>query len=193
MSHSIRILGLSGSLRRASLNTALLRAAGELLPAGATLDIHPLQGLPFFDEDTEAEAFPQAAHDLKARIAAADALLLAVPEYNYSIAPALKNALDWASRPYGRSVLDGKPVAVFGAGGGLGTARAQLHMRDVAAGTNMHQLNGPEVFVSNARVKFDDALRLVDEPTRAVIGRMLLNLVAWTRRIQASRATETAA
>lgn len=193
MSDPIRILGLSGSLRRASLNTALLRAAGELLPADAVLEIHPLHDLPFFNEDVEAEGVPAPVQALKARIAAADALLLAVPEYNHSIAPALKNALDWASRPYGQSVLVGKPVAFLGAGGGLGTVRAQSHMRDVAAGTGMHVLNGTEVFVSNAHARFDDALRLSDEPTRAIIGRMLAGLVTWTRQIQAIQRLDFAA
>jgi len=193
MSNPVRILGLSGSLRRASLNSALLRAAGELLPADAMLEIHPLNGLPFYDGDVEDAGIPAAVQELKAKIAAADALLLAVPEYNYSIAPALKNALDWATRPYGQSVLGGKPVALFGAGGGLGTVRAQMHLRDVAVGTGLHVLNGPEVFVSNAAAKFDADLRLVDEPTRAIVARMLQGLVAWTRRIQAvARAAEAA-
>src|SRR3546814_10772629 len=94
--------------------------------------------------------------------------LMATPEYNYSIAPALKNALDWASLPYGQSLLEGKPVALMGAGAGLGTVRAQLHLRDVAITTNMHVLNRPEVFVTNAATKFDPDLRLIDEPTRQI-------------------------
>ncbi|WP_026868521.1 NADPH-dependent FMN reductase [Inquilinus limosus] len=187
MSNPVHILGLSGSLRRASLNTALLRAAGELLPAEATLEIRPLNDLPFFDEDVEAQGFPPSVQDLHARIAAADALLLAVPEYNYSIAPALKNAIDWASRPYGASVLAGKPAAIFGASAGMGTVRAQLHLRDVAITTGLHVLNQPEIFVGNAAAKFDDQLRLVDEPTRAIVARMLQRLVGWTRAIQSCR------
>lgn len=186
MSDPIRILGLSGSLRRASLNTALLRAAGELLPADAALEIHPLADLPFFNEDVEAEGLPAPVQALKAKIEAADALLLAVPEYNYSIAPALKNALDWASRPYGASVLVGKPVAILGASAGMGTVRAQLHLRDVAITTGLHVLNQPEIFVGRAAGKFDEELRLTDEPTRAILARMLQRLVHWTRAIQAS-------
>ena len=187
MSDPIRILGLSGSLRRASLNTALLRAASELLPADAALEIHPLADLPFFNEDVEAEGgLPDPVRALKARIEAADALLLAVPEYNYSIAPALKNALDWASRPHGASVLVGKPVAILGASAGMGTVRAQLHLRDVAITTGLHVLNQPEIFVGRAAEKFDEALRLTDEPTRAILARMLQRLVHWTRAIQAS-------
>ncbi|MFE0755017.1 NADPH-dependent FMN reductase [Inquilinus sp. NPDC058860] len=187
MSNPVHILGLSGSLRRASLNTALLRAAGELLPADATLEIRPLNDLPFFDEDVEARGFPPSVQDLHAKIAAADALLLAVPEYNYSIAPALKNAIDWASRPYGASVLAGKPAAILGASVGMGTVRAQLHLRDVAITTGLHVLNQPEIFVSQAAGKFDDQLRLVDGPTRAIVARMLRRLVHWTRAIQSCR------
>ncbi|MGK9231576.1 NAD(P)H-dependent oxidoreductase [Inquilinus limosus] len=189
----MHILGLSGSLRRASLNTALLRAAAELLPADATLEIRPLNDLPFFDEDVEAQGFPPSVQDLHAKIAAADALLLAVPEYNYSIAPALKNAIDWASRPYGASVLVGKPVAILGASAGMGTVRAQLHLRDVAITTGLHVLNQPEIFVGRAAEKFDEALRLTDEPTRAILARMLQRLVPWTRAIQASRAIRESA
>jgi len=192
MSNRIRILGLSGSLRRGSLNTALLCAAGALLPAGAVLEIHPLNDLPFFDEDVEADGIPAAVAALKAKIVAADALLLAVPEYNGSFAPALKNALDWASRPHGESVLEGKPVALFGASPGLGTVRAQMHLREVAIGTGMHVLNRPEVFVGQAGGKFDETLRLADEPTRAIIGRMLDGLVVWTRRIQRPAAERVA-
>jgi chromate reductase len=186
MSDPIRILGLSGSLRRASLNTALLRAAGELLPADAALEIHPLRDLPFFNEDVEAEGIPAPVQALKVKIEAADALLLAVPEYNYSIAPALKNALDWASRPYGASVLVGKPTAILGASAGMGTVRAQLHLRDVAITTGLHVLNQPEIFVGRADEKFDAELRLADEPTRAILARMLQRLVHWTRAIQGS-------
>lgn len=187
MSHTVRILGLSGSLRQASLNTALLRAAQELLPGNATLEIHPLNALPFYDGDLETLGVPASVALLKQKIQLADALLIATPEYNYSVAPALKNAIDWASRPYGESVVDGKPIAIFGAGGSLGTVRAQMHLRDIAAGTNMMVLNTPEVFVTHADTKFDIHLQLTDETTRAIIGRMLMNLVAWSRRFPASR------
>lgn len=184
MPRPIQILGLSGSLRRNSFNTALLRAADELLPADARLEIHPLDAVPFYDGDVEEAGIPAAVAELKARIAAADALLLACPEYNYSIAPALKNALDWATRPYGTSVLGGKPVALMGAASGLGTVRSQVHMREIVTGMGMHLMARPEVYVGGAEGKFDASFRLTDARARETIGRMLQGLVAWTRRLQ---------
>lgn len=183
---SLNVLGLSGSLRRASLNTALLRAAAELAPADTAVIIHPLNEIPLYDEDLEQRGLPPSVLDLRDAIQRSDAMLLATPEYNGSTSAALKNALDWATRPVGRSVLDGKPVAIFGAGGGLGTARAQAHLRHVAVSTNMHALNAPEVFVSNAWTKFDADLRLTDEPTRAIVARMMEGLADWTRRLRAA-------
>src|SRR5262249_21211562 len=137
MSQPIHILGLSGSLRRKSFNTALLRAAQELLPNGAVLEIHPLNGIPLYDGDIEEKGIPVEVDALKSKIAAADALLLAGPEYNYSVSPVLKNALDWATRPSGTSVLVGKPVAMMGAAAGLGTVRSQMHLRDIVNGMHM--------------------------------------------------------
>src|SRR3546814_15069183 len=99
----------------------------------------------------------------------ADALLMATPEYNYSIAPALKNAPDWASLPYGQSLLEGKPVELMGAGAGLGTVRAQLHLRDVAITTNMPVLNRPAVFVTNAATEFVPDWRLLNDHTSKII------------------------
>lgn len=192
MTAPIRVLGLSGSLRRQSLNTALLRAAAELAPAGISVEIVDLAGLPFYNQDIDGPDAPAAAVELRARLKAADALLLASPEYNYSIAPVLKNALDWASRPYGQSVLDGKPAALLGVGGGMGTSRAQYHLRQVGVFLNMHILNKPEIFVVNAPGKFDDAGRLADEPTRALVTQQMAALRDWTRLLQAGRAATAA-
>lgn len=192
MTAPIRVLGLSGSLRRQSLNTALLRAAAELAPAGVTVEIVDLAALPFYNQDIDGADAPAAAIDLRARLKAADAVLLASPEYNYSIAPVLKNALDWASRPYGQSVLDGKPAALLGVGGGMGTSRAQYHLRQVGVFLNMHIINKPEIFVVNAPGKFDDAGRLVDEPTRTLVAQQLTALRDWTRLLQAGRAATSA-
>src|SRR5690606_5488758 len=125
----IKVVGIAGSLRKGSYNRGLLRAAQELLPEGVTLDVCELHGIPVFSEDDEKDP-PQAVVDLKQRIRAADAVLIATPEYNYSIPGGLKNAIDWASRPYGDSAWLGKPVAIMGASiGRLGSARAQYHLR----------------------------------------------------------------
>src|SRR5436190_1845239 len=111
MTNLIHVLGFSGSLRKASYNTALLRNASDLLPEGMTLEIFDLTPLPFFNADVEAVGIPEAVQQFKEQIAAADALLIASPEYNHSVTGALKNAIDWASRPVGHSVLNGKPMA----------------------------------------------------------------------------------
>lgn len=179
----IRILGIPGSLRQASYNKAALRAAQELLPDGATLEVFDLDGLPSFNEDDE-RALPARVVELKARIREADAILIATPEYNYSVPGVLKNAIDWASRPYGDNAWDGKPVAIMGASPGpLGTARAQYHLRQTFVFLNMYPVNRPEVMISNAAQRFDAQGQLVDEGSRARIRQLLEALVAWTRRL----------
>jgi chromate reductase, NAD(P)H dehydrogenase (quinone) len=179
----IRILGIPGSLRQASYNKAALRAAQELLPDGATLEVFDLDGLPSFNEDDEG-ALPGRVVELKARIRGADAILIATPEYNYSVPGVLKNAIDWASRPYGDNVWDGKPVAIMGASPGpQGTARAQYHLRQTFVFLNMYPVNRPEVMISNAAQRFDAQGQLVDEGLRARIRQLLEALVAWTRRL----------
>ena len=125
MSTPVRILGIAGSLRRASYNRAALRAAAQLVPAGVTLDTFELDGIPGFNQDEEHNP-PAKVVAFKRRIREADAILIATPEYNYSVPGVLKNAIDWASRPYGDSAWSGKPVAIMGASVGIiGTARAQ--------------------------------------------------------------------
>ena len=181
----IHVLAFAGSLRRNSYNRAALRAAAELLPAGMTMETFDLSPVPVYNEDVETEGFPAPVQEFKARIAAADALLIATPEYNYSIPGVLKNALDWASRPPGRSPLAGKPVAFMGASTGyFGTARAQYHLRQVCVILDMHPLNGPEVFIPAAQTKFDENGRLTDGRTRESIGRLLTALRTWTIRLQ---------
>jgi chromate reductase, NAD(P)H dehydrogenase (quinone) len=181
--HTI-ILGIAGSLRQDSYNRAALRAAQDLAPENATLEIFDLQGIPPFNEDDEQHP-PAPVADLKTRIRAADAILLVTPEYNYSIPGVLKNAIDWASRPYGDSAWDGKPVAVMGASPGtLGTARAQYHLRQVFVFLNMHALNRPEVMISNAAQRFDAQGHLTDTTSRDLIRQLLQNLVDWTRQLR---------
>src|SRR5262245_15309565 len=183
MSGIVRILGIAGSLRKQSFNRGALRAAQELLPADASLDVFDLAGIPPFSEDDE-RSLPARVAELKASIRAADAILIATPEYNYSIPGVLKNAIDWASRPYGDNAWDDKPVAIMGASiGGTGTARAQYHLRQTFIFLNMHPLNRPEVMISNAAQRFDANARLVDPTSRKLIEQLLEELAAWTRRL----------
>jgi chromate reductase, NAD(P)H dehydrogenase (quinone) len=182
----IHILGISGSLRKNSNNSGLLRAAGELLPEGMALEIFDISAIPLYNNDLLAEGLPPAVQEFKARIAAADALLIATPEYNYSIPGVLKNAIDWASRPPNESSFPGKPLAMMGAGGVMGTSRAQSHLRQIASGMNMLVLNKPEVMVQRAWEKFDQHGNLTDDATRQKVKELLLALQDWTLRLRGS-------
>ncbi len=123
---------------------------------------------------------------LKDAVRAADAILIVTPEYNYSVPGVLKNAIDWASRPYGQSAWEGKPVAVMGAAGGpLGSARAQYHLRQTFVFLKMYPVNRPEVMISSAQEKFDQQGNLTNETSRKLIRQLLENLVAWTQRLKA--------
>ncbi len=180
----ITILGIAGSLRRASYNRALLRNAQTLTPGEASLEIFEIDDIPGFSEDHERTPPPKVV-ELKARVRAADAILFVTPEYNYSVPGVLKNAIDWASRPYGDSAWDGKPVAVIGASVGmLGTARAQYHLRQSFVFLNMHPLNQPEVMIANAVSKFDEQGNFMDENAKDLIRLLLTRLVDWTRLLR---------
>lgn len=177
MDKKINIIGFTGSLRRKSYNMAALKAAKELLPEGVDMEIEDLSHIPFFNEDLEAEGVPQMVVDFKKKIVKADAILIATPEYNYSIPPVLKNALDWASRGKDAPV-NGKPLAIMSASPSmLGGARVQYHLRQVCVGLNLMVINKPEVFITNANKKFDDEGKLIDEYTRNAILKLLLALV----------------
>ncbi|HEX3036813.1 MAG TPA: NAD(P)H-dependent oxidoreductase [Thermodesulfobacteriota bacterium] len=178
------ILGIAGSLRRGSYNRAALRAAQQLVPDDAKLEIFELDGIPGFNQDEEKNP-PAKVVELKSRVRASDAILFVTPEYNYSIPGVLKNAIDWASRPYGDSAWNGKPVAVMGASiGMIGTARAQYHLRQVFVFLNMYPINQPEVMIGNAGERFDKEGNLTDEKTKDLIRQLLQNLVDWTRKLQ---------
>jgi chromate reductase len=186
MDKSIRILGISGSLRRNSYNKAALRAAQKLVPEDAVVDIIELDGIPVFSEDDERTP-PAKVVELKKRIREADAVLFVTPEYNYSIPGGLKNAIDWASRPYGDSAWSGKPAAIMGASvGKFGTARAQYHLRQVFVFLNILAVNRPEVMIGNAPEHFDADGNLVNEETKKLIRQLLANLVSWTRDLKTS-------
>lgn len=181
----VRVLGFSGSLRKDSYNSAALRAAAELLPDGVALETFDLSPIPLYNEDERQRGLPPEVQELRARISAADALLIVTPEYNYSVPGVLKNAIDWASRPPDQP-FNGKPLALMGASPGrLGTARAQYHLRQIFVYLNAHIVNRPEVMISDAPAKFDPQGRLTDEPTRMIIRDLLTALRDWTRRLRA--------
>lgn len=183
MSKVVRILGIAGSLRRESYNRAALRAAAELAPDGASIEIFELDGIPGFNQDDEQNP-PAKVVELKQRIREADAILFVTPEYNYSVPGVLKNAIDWASRPYGDSAWNGKPAAIMGASiGAIATARAQYHLRQMMVFLNMFPINQPEVMIGNAQDRFDAEGNLTDDPTKQFISLLLQNLVEWTHRI----------
>jgi chromate reductase len=183
MSKPVRILGIAGSLRRESYNRAALRAATELVPEGATIETFELDGIPGFNQDDEQNP-PAKVTELKKRIREADAILIVTPEYNYSIPGVLKNAIDWASRPYGDSAWNGKPAAIMGASvGTIGTARAQYHLRQMMVFLNMFPINQPEVMIGNAHERFDSQGNLTHDATKEFIRQLLQNLGEWTRRI----------
>lgn len=183
MSNTIRILGIAGSLRKESFNRGALRAAQELAPEGVEIEIFDLDGIPGFNQDQESEP-PAIVAEFKKKIREADAIIFSTPEYNYSIPGVLKNAIDWASRPYGDSAWDGKPAAIMGASGGnIATARAQYDLRKSMVFLNMFPINKPEVMIGGAGDKFDAEGNLTDETTRDFIRQQVEALVEWTRRL----------
>jgi chromate reductase len=185
MESTVRILGISGSLRKGSFNTALLRAAAELVPSGATLTVSESIGtLPLYNDDLREAGPPPEVLAFRDQVANADAILMVSPEYNYSIPGPLKNAIDWGSRPPNQPFHD-KTLAIMGASPGmLGTGRMQYHLRQVAVFLNMHVVNRPEVFVAKAAEKFDAELRLIDETTRKVMADLLVALRDFTLRLR---------
>lgn len=184
MSANVHLLGFAGSLRKQSYNRAALRVAQEMMPEGAELEIITLDDIPLFNQDFEGDNAPQAVRTFKEKIRQADGLLIVTPEYNYSISGVLKNAIDWASWPPGQSVLAGKPTAIMGVGGRFGTARAQLHLRQIFVFTDTPTLVKPEVYVINAWEQFDAEGNLQNEVTREQIRKLLEALVKWTRRAE---------
>jgi chromate reductase, NAD(P)H dehydrogenase (quinone) len=183
----VKILGIPGSLRKGSYNRALIRVAQELLPSGATMETFDLLGIPPFNEDDEKNV-PQKVQDFKAAIRRADAILFATPEYNYSMSGVLKNAIDWASRPYGDSAWLGKTAAIIGASlGRMGSARAQYHLRQSCVYLDINVINQPEVMVGNASEMFDASGNLTHKSSREALKELIEALVARTRQLRTSR------
>ena len=181
----MHILGISGSLRQASLNTAALRACATLLPDGVTFSLADLSEVPLYNEELRVQGLPQSVQQLREQINAADAIVIATPEYNYSFPGVLKNAIDWASRPPDQP-FDGKSIALMGATpGGLGTSRAQYQLRQVFIYLNSQLLNRPEVMISAAPSKFDADGKLIDEPTAENLRKLLAALCGIARQRKA--------
>ncbi|MBI1206082.1 MAG: NADPH-dependent FMN reductase [Azospirillum sp.] len=184
MSSPIHVLGFAGSLRQGSYNRALLKVAASVVPEGMTLEIFDLKPIPLYDGDVEAAGIPAPVAEFRARIKAADALLIATPEYNYSYSGVVKNAIDWASRPPDQPLAK-KPYALFGAAaGGFGTARAQYHLRQVCAGLDMLAVNKPEVMIAAAQQAFGSDGALLDPAKVEAVRGLVTALAAWTRRLR---------
>lgn len=182
----LKILGIPGSLRKESFNLKALKAAQQLVPEDAEIEIFTLHGIPPFSEDDEKNP-PERVTEFKRKIREADGVLIVTPEYNYSIPGVLKNAIDWASRPYGDSAWAGKPVAIMGASPGmLGTARAQYHLTQTFVFLNMFAVIQPEVLISAAHQKFDANGNLTDETVKKLISQLLKNLVTWAKKLKSN-------
>jgi chromate reductase len=182
---SVKVLALSGSLRKGSFNTLLLHAAKELAPAGMSVEIYDLAPIPMYNDDVRVAGYPPEVQHFRAAIAASDAVLFASPEYNYSVSGVLKNAIDWASRAPNMP-FDGKTGAIVGASAGaIGTARSQRDLRWIMSGLNMYVVNLPHIYVGSAPQKFDAAGKLTDQASRDFIKQLLDNLADLTVKLRA--------
>jgi chromate reductase, NAD(P)H dehydrogenase (quinone) len=180
----MKILGIAGSLRKASYNKGALRAAQQLCPQGVTIEVFDLDGIPPFSQDEEKSP-PARVTEFKRKIREADAILFVTPEYNYGLPGVLKNAIDWASRPYGDNAWNGKPCALMSAamsmGGGI---RAQYQLRQCFVFLNMDAVVQPEVAINNVGERFDGESNLKDETSKKLIAQLLQNLVAKARLLR---------
>lgn len=180
----LQVVGVAGSLRQGSYNQALLRAAQQLAPAGMRIQIHEISEIPLFNEDVERRAIPSSVVRLREAVSAADGFLVATPEYNHGVSGVMKNVFDWLSRPPNKSVLDGKPSAIIGASTGMiGTARAQIQLRQSFVFTNTPVLPQPEVFVDRAQEKFDQAGAMTHDATRKFLREFLREFTNWVGRL----------
>lgn len=183
-SAAFQVLGICGSLRQKSYNMAALKAAGELMPAGLKLRITGIGELPMYNFDVQEKGFPASVAKLREEILAADALLFASPEYNWSLSAALKNAIDWMSR-YQPSPFQNKPAAVFSATGGpVGGARVQYDLRRILSGLGAQWLARPEVFIGMAAGKFAPDGKLTDETTRKFLTDQMVAFEDWIGRMK---------
>lgn len=182
-SQKLKILAISGSLRKSSFNSAALQAAQEIAGDSAQFTFAKLSGIPLYDQDLRDEGVPEAVETLSQQILDADAILFSTPEYNYSVSGVLKNAIDWLSRVDPQPFAD-KPVAVMSASmSAFGGARAQYDLRRILIYLDAHFVNKPEVMISFAHKKFDDSGQLTDEDSRKFIGDLVKALVKWQQRL----------
>lgn len=189
MDRNIKILGIAGSLRKDSYNRALLKAMIGLEPEGVEIEGFELDSIPLYNQDMDTpELMPESVRELKRRIREADAVLFVTPEYNRSIPGVLKNAIDWASRPYRDNSFDDKPVATIGATDGmLGTAVVQYHMREIFSFLNAHPMERPQLFISGISKKLVDG-EIHDDELRKLLQAFVGNLAKWAMRINGSKA-----
>jgi chromate reductase len=180
----IKVAAIAGSLRKGSFNRAALKAAIELAPLEMTIEIVEVGDLPLYDDDIRVEGYPPPVHAYREKIRAADAILFATPEFNYSVSAPLKNAIDWGSRvpepPY-----NGKPAAMISASvAPVGGVRAQYHLRHMCVGLNCFVMNTPQVYIGEAAKKFDANLKLIDEGVRGELTKFLAAFKDYIRRLQ---------
>lgn len=179
----IKIAAFAGSLRKDSFNKAIINTAKKYTPENVEIEILDLENIPLYNQDDES-TMPESVRIFKEKIKKADAILIAAPEYNRSIPGVLKNAIDWASRPYGDNSFDDKAVATIGASGGaiIGTAMAQYHLRQIFSFLNAHPLERPQVFIGGAGEKIENGL-FVDDDTVALIRNLVEKLAEWAIRL----------
>ena len=189
MKNKTRILGVAGSLRKDSYNRKLLGAIAAIAPENIEVEIYELDKIPLYNQDIDTpESMPESVRDFKRRIKEADAILFVTPEYNRSIPGVLKNAIDWASRPYNDNSFDDKPVATIGATDGmLGTAVAQYHMREIFSFLNAHPMERPQLFVSGISKKLAGG-KVQDEELKKLLLLFINNLALWAARINNGKA-----
>jgi chromate reductase, NAD(P)H dehydrogenase (quinone) len=184
---AIKLLGISGSLRARSYNSGALSVVGSVLPEDMEFEVARLTDLPFYNADIEQRGFPAEVESFRNKVAAADALIFALPEYNFSVPGVLKNSLEWLSRPP-NSPTSGKPCAMFGASvSPLGTARGQFHFRHICVSLNMIPVNAPHVDITNAKTKFDEQGRLTDQTSIDLIRQLVGELKGLTTRLRATQ------
>lgn len=181
---NVKIVAFAGSLRKDSFNKAVVNTAKKVAPENVEVEVLDLSGIPLYNQDEEGN-MPVSVKEFKRKIKEADAVLIVTPEYNRSVPGVLKNAIDWASRPYGDNSFDDKPVATIGATGGeiVGTSAAQYHLRQIFSFLNAHPLERPQVFISGAEEKINGGF-VVDDDTVVLIKNLVESLAKWAVRLK---------